>query len=642
MPRNKQRVFTDYQPDISIEFPYPEIDDNQWSSLGQALYTLIQTNLGNRSNLDQQLNVWNAMYEMREASGTDDTPAPDSPNPPPPIVATAVDEFASRIAGSAILPRPFLVRGNDPVASDNAHIVEQFYNNEWQKNSWEKSIRTAIHLAARDGTSIMGVFWETKIVERIHRIDQQRPDGTIGKVNKRVKTVQYNAPKLVPVELRDFLLFPAHAISKEEADAAVHKMYMSEPQLQAMVNSGVLDEEMVERALSFTNTAQGDLTFDQQGYSTYEINNLINVADVSVAAPEGIKMNRGPIRVWKIHTSLFDLDGDGVTEENVFWLHDQSHLLLGYAPYEYWGCRPYFEYAPLERPNRFYGISIPSRVEPYFIECRAQQLMRLEVLDKIMTQPYYRTAGVKLPPEDQKTAQLNIITIPKDAGPNPIGLMPIPEYPASSLQEQQYLTSQAERVVGAPQAPGSPPGSGMGTSGGNNRGSARQAQNQAVLQSQQTNMVLSRTRTWMLDIFQFIHLLYKQYGPDQMSVVNRSQEGVNSVTLPKEILNLDYTLGIAGQGGPLDKERTQELWQTLYQLVIQNPIVQSNPQLLYNAFTSLLETYDIPEITRIAGTMEDVKKYQEQQAAAAQAAQQAELMKQVLSHTNVKGGGSAS
>ena len=640
MARNKQRVFSEYQPDNSIEFPYPELESSQWSSLGESLYILVQNTLGNRAGLDQQLDVWNSYYEMREAYGSDDTPTPESPNPPPPIVATAVDEFASRISGSAILPRPYLVRGNDPVASDNAHIVEQFYNNEWQKNGWEQSIRTSIHLAARDGTSIMGVFWETKIIERIHRIDQQKPDGTTGKVNKRVKTVQYDAPKLFPVELRDFLLFPAHAISIEEADGVAHKMYMSEPQLQAMVNSGVLDDERVERALSFTNTAQGDLTYDQQGYSTYEINNLINVADTAVAAPEGIKMNRGPIRVWKIHTNLYDLDGDGVTEENVFWLHDQSHILLGYAPYEYWGRRPYFEYAPLERPNRFYGISIPSRVEPYYVECRAQQLMRLTVLDKILTQPYVRASGVKLPAEDQKTAELNIITIPKDMGPNPISLFPVPEYPSASLQEQQYLTQQAERVVGAPQTSGSPPGS--GSSGGMSRGSARQAQLQAAMQSQQTNMVLSRTRTWMLDIFQFIHLLYKQYGPDQMSVVNRSQEGVNSVTLPKEILNLDYTLGIAGQGGPLDKERTQELWQTLYQLVIQNPIVQSNPQLLYNAFTSLLETYDIPEITRIAGTMEDVKKYQEQQAAAAQAQQQAELMKQVLSHTNVKGGGSAS
>lgn len=637
MARNKQRVFSEFQPDNSIEYPFPEISDSQWTTLAQSLYTLVQTNLGNRASLDQQLDAWNAMYEMREAYADDDTPAPDSPNPPPPIVATAVDEFASRISGSAILPRPFLVRGNDPVATDNAHIVEQFYNKEWADNQWEDNIRTCIHLAARDGTAIMGVFWENKIVERVHRIDQQQPDGSTRKVSKRVKTIAYDAPKLVPVELRDFVLFPVHAISIEEADAVAHKMYMSEPLLTSMVNSGVLDEEMVERALRFTNTAQGDLTYDQQGYSTYEINNLINVADISVAAPDGIKMNRGPIRVWKIHTSLFDLDGDGVTEENVFWLHDQSHILLGYAPYEYWGSRPYFEYAPMERPNRFYGISIPSRVEPYYIECRAQQLNRLTILDKIMTQAYTRVQGVKLPPEDMKTAQLNIITIPKDAGPNPIGLMPVPEYPAASLQEQQFLTQQAERVIGAPQVPGVLPGSGM--SGGANRGSARQAQNQAAVQSQQTNMALSRTRTWMLKIFKFIHLLYKQYGPDQMNVVDRSQDGVNTVVLPKEVLNLDYTLGIAGQGGPLDKERTQELWQTLYQLVAQNPIVQANPQLLYNAFVSLLETYDIPEITRIAGTMEDVKKFQEQQAASAQAQQQAELTKMVLSHTKVENKG---
>jgi hypothetical protein len=632
MARNKFKTTTSNQPDTLVTLPQGSITDNQWSSLADSLYTLIQMNLSNRTGLDNQLDKGNALYEMRAAQEDSDTPIPGSPTVMVPLVASVVDEFASRTAGSAILPRPLLIRGNDPVSADSAHLVEQFYNSEYQKHKWESNFRTGIHLGGRDGTSVMGVFWRDEDVERVVLADALQPDGTTKKVHQRIRMKKHSEPQFIPIELRDFMLIPAYAISIEDADAVARKIYMGEAQIQAMVNAGTLDADMCEAALSFVNTAQGDLSYDQQGYSTYTINNRIDVVDVSVAQPDGIKMNRGPIRVWQIHSSQYDMDGDGVPEENIFWLHDQSHILMGWAPYEYLGGRPYFEYAPYERPNRFYGFSIPERTQSFQDEADVQQLTRLEVLDRILNPTYLKLSGVKIAPEDMKLGLTNVLTV---GAPNALTMLEQPRFPAESMQEQQNLSSQADRIAGAPAqgGTGSPSGQNMNMGG---KQSAKAASQFAAIQGAQTNMIIARTRDWMLRCFEFAHMLYKQYGQDQMAVVTGEDGGTKKVTVPKELLSLDYTLGIAGQGGPLDKESRRQDWQILYQLLMQSPLVQGNLERVYAVLSSLLECYEVTEITRLIGTVDEAKQQQQSQAAGAQAKAQQDMALQILSHTDLK------
>lgn len=632
MARNKQKMWVDQQPDSSIELPFPKITADQWEGMSSTLNTLIDINLSNREELDNQLDRGNAMYEMRAADHGNDTPYPGSANVMVPLIASVVDEFASRISGTAILPRPLLVRGNDPVSADQAHTVEQFYNGEYQRNCWEEKIRTGIQLGGRDGTSVMGVFWKQEVYERVVKADSPMPDGTMSKKSQRIRMIKYDAPELVPIELRDFVLIPAYAISINTADAVCWKRYMGEAQLTAMVNADVLDEEMVEKALSYVNEAQGDLSYDRQGTSPYTINNRINVVDTSVAGPAGIKMNRGPIRVWQIHSSLFDMDDDGVSEENIFWFHDESRTMIGWAPYEYWGERPFFECAPFERPNRFYGFSIPERIQALQEEADVQHLTRLEVLDRVLNPTHYATSGAKLAQEDQKLGVLNVIRVQNK---DDLGYIQMPPIPEASLQEEQYLTQLADRVVGAPQAGGQPSQSGGGMSGGG-RVSARAAQQNAAIQGLQTNMVISRTRLWMLKIFQFAHMLYKQYGKDQMDAIGQSADGTKRITVPKEILGLDFTLGVAGQGGPLDKESRRQDWQVIYQLLMQNPLVQGDVGHIYGITASLLETFEVTEITRLIGTLDEAKQKQAQQQAAAQEKEKQDQVIQLLSHTKVE------
>jgi hypothetical protein len=638
MARNKQRNFTEYQPEHDIELPKASIDEDVWTGIGSSLYNLIILTIGNRSRLNRQLDVGNAYYEQRDTVEKvgEDIPSPGSPTTLTPLVAVAVDEFASRISGTVLVERPVIVRGNDTPANENQHAVEQFYNNKYTDLMWDEAIDTCIQLGGRDGTAIMRVTWKDYTTERVHRVLQEMPDGTQKRVSQRIKSRAYSDVEWRPIELRDFLVIPNEARSVEEADAVCEKIYMDEPLLQSMVEQGTLDADAVERALYSVNPGQSELYTDPQGVSTYTINNLIDVGDISVSTVNGLKMNRGPIRVWEIHTDLYDMDGDGVSEENVFWIHDQTQILLGWAPFEYEGGRPYFNYAPWPYANRFYGSSIPLRVQPYQDEADAQQLARLEALDRINIPVYQVEESVTIRESDKKLSTLEILRVP-DGSNNPIKLIQPPAYPENSLQEQQQIQMQADRVVGAPQSASVPNPGDMQKAGGG-RQSARAAQSQAQVQSQQTNKVLKRTRRWMLKMFKYTNGLYKQYGPGQMEVVVQAQEGAQKVTLPKEVLSLDYTFSVAGIGGPMDKEKNQEMAQGLYQQLMGNPLVQGDLSLVYNITAMLLESHDVPEVTRYIGTMENAKQKEQQRQQAQQAQQQAEMTKQVLSHTDIKGG----
>lgn len=191
----------------------------------------------------------------------------------------------------------------------------------------------------------------------------------------------------------------------------------------------------------------------------------------------------------------------------------------------------------------------------------------------------------------------------------------------------------AERLVGAPQTAGQPSQSGGGMQSGGKQ-SARAAQQNAAIQGMQTNMIIAKTRLWIRKIFEFTHILYKQYGKDEMSAVGDSADGTKKVIVPKEILSLDYTLGIAGQGGPLDKETRRQDWQVLYQLLMQSPLVQGNLERVYAVLSSLLETYEVTEITRLIGTMDDAKQQQQSQQAAAQQKAQQDMQLAVMEHTD--------
>jgi hypothetical protein len=594
---------TEYQPEAPVSLPIPKISDATWQTLGETAMILIDINLDNRSALDESLSLWNSMYEMRVEPRN--SPWPDAANLSIPMVPAQVEEFVARVGGSVLLPRPFSVRGNDSNSSVYSHAVEQFYNGKYTQNKWDDAFFTGIHLSARDGVTVMEIMWEQSTYERTFIADSMDEQGQPTKIKQKVKFTQYNDPKLRPVELRDLLLIPAYSVSIEAADAVCRKEYLGEADLRKLVNSGVLDAERVEFALSHVSTAQGDLSYDRQGYSTYTIGGKIDVVDVAVAPPDGVKMERGPIEIWRIHTNQYDLDNDGVPEENILWVHDRSRTLLGYTPFEYLQGRPFKSLAPFPRPNRFYGFSIPERLKDLQEELNAQHNGRLDTMDWLLNPTVIKEPSVRLREEDMGMGPGIMI----DAKVGQIGFLTPPEIPQSSWTEEQSIMMYAQAIMGAPAAMGPQQ---QQSSGGNR--SARSAQQNAAVAGLPTNIILKRVRSWMQECFEYIHGLYIQYGKDQMEAVDHSPGGAQKIELPKEILSLDYTLSIAGQGGPLDKENRRNDLLMFASFLQNNPLVQGNLPRIWALTALIAETYDLPEVTKFIGTMEEAQQQGQQQA----------------------------
>ena len=147
-----------------------------------------------------------------------------------------------------------------------------------------------------------------------------------------------------------------------------------------------------------------------------------------------------------------------------------------------------------------------------------------------------------------------------------------------------------------------------------------------------SNMVNLRCRKWLLRNFKFIHSLYQQYAPDQMETVSQTSAGAQKVIIPKEILGLDFTLGIAGLGGALDKESRRTDMMMLGQWLMQTPLLQGNLPRIWTMARLVAETFDIPEVTALIGTMDDAIEQAKSQAEAAQAQEKKEFLMQILSH----------
>lgn len=633
-------------PDAPLSLPAIKLTPQQRTELGITIRQLIDVNLGNRTGWDRQLDINNSIYEMRKAPT--DVPWPNAANICLPIVHSAVNEYVSRINGTVFVPRLLTVRGNDPIASQYAHLSEQYYNAQNDKLAWSDVWETCVHLSARDGVAYSLCFWELSTHEETRYSWQpvMGPDGqpVMGddgepqqqKVAQQLSFVDYDGPKFYAGESRDVVRIPNFAPTIAAADAVAIKFYMSEAEMRKLIAAGIFDEETVEAILGYDSSGQGELSWDPQGYKTYTIGGLINVSDVSVAPPAGIPMTRGPVQMWMVFTKQFKFTEKAGFQEVVAWVHDRSRLCPGVAPFEYWKGRPIFPLALIPRPNRIEGFALPQILQGIQEEADTQHNQRLNWMDMLLQPVRWRTSGARISDEDRVFGPGTEMRVMKK---DDFGFYDFADRTQSTVQEEQLLLQYKDMATGAPQT-GSIPQPGGG--GGNQR-SARAAQTAAAIQSMMTNLVLRRVRAFVLQNFEYAASLTQQYGTNQVQAVEQNAQGAKTLTLPKEVLMLDYTYGVTGSGGPLDKEQRRQDMMLLTQLLLSTPLaalLQGNLPRVWTLARALLETFDIPEVTTYIGTMQEAMQQQQaQQEAAAQqqqAMQQAELMKQVFAHTDFK------
>jgi hypothetical protein len=625
---------SEIRPERALGF---EPDSPEWAGMASSIYQGIISSLADRTDFDTLLDYYNDLYEMN--IGPTNLPWPGAPSVAVPLIRTQLETVVSRLISAVFVPRLFVVNGNTKEAAGTQHEVERFYNADFRKRNLLDPCLTGVHLTARDGVSIMENVWTRKEVKRKVLVYKDKVDAKgVPEIDKDGKIVKEKSVEMMkvtevdafdpqPVEVRDFIIMPAWARSIESAEAVAIKKYLTQNELQQMINAGTLDEEWTEKAWGYTSNGDNELGSDPQGTATYELGGTINVGDAGTdsIASDGkpLEKLRGGLRVWRVHSNQFDLDGDGLAEENVFWVHDGSQFLLGWAPYEYWhGKRPFSSLCIMPRPNRFYGFGIPESLRGLQEEASAQHNQRLAYMDLIISPPRYKVAGTKFQDEEKRWGPNTEVEV---ASKDDYGFVSLPEVPTSSWQEESMLIRYAEQLTG------------IGSPGQPMTGNAKQSSKQQQAYQQSSNIRLDlmamQVRKWLEDILWQWHHLNLQYGPDQFTTSTQSQNGEpTKLQLDKQVLAQDYDLAVAGMSGRLDADSRRDDILTLYSLLMQNPLVQGNLSRVWSTTALVLDEYNRPDVQAIIGTMQDAMQQQQAVAQAQQAQMEMQLKLAAVNH----------
>lgn len=614
-------------------------DSSLWAVYGTSIYEGIVNSLSDRTNFDELLDYYNDLYEMNISPTS--TPWPNAPSVCVPLVRTQVEAVVARLASAVFVPRLFVVNGNTQEAASSQHEVERYYNAEFRKRRILDKLLVGLHLCARDGTAIMENVWKKKTVKRkvlvYVPIMDENGAPTFDKNGKPVREksieemtiTEIDAFDPQPVELRDFIVGPAWATSIESAEFVAVKKMLTQNELQQMVNAGTLDADWTERAWAYLTQGDNDLDSDPQGTATYQLGGTINVGDAGTMDPAGEnepgQKLRGALRVWRVHSDQFDLDGDGLAEENVFWIHDESQFLLGWAPYEYWhGRRPFSALCLMPRPNRFYGFGIPESLRGLQEEASAIHNQRLAFMDLILSPPRYRVAGTKFEDQEKRWGPNTEVEVSQQGD---YGFIALPDVPASTWSEESMLIRYAGQLTGI-DGPGQP-------MVGNTKVPAKQQQMYQQSANIRLDLMALQVREWIEDILWQWHHLNLQYGPDQFTTSQVNQQGQpEKLMLDKEVLAQDYDMAVAGMSGPLDRDSRRDDTLTLYSLLMQNPLIQGNLQRIWATTQMVLEEFNRPDVPNLIGTAQDAMQQQQAQQQAAQRQQQQQLQQTMLEHAN--------
>ena len=612
-------------------------DEPNWSGLGVSIYEGITNSLGDRSDFDKLLDYYNDLYEMNV--GPVSTPWPNAPSIAVPLVRTQLETVVSRLVSAVFVPRLFVVNGNTKEAAGTQHEVERYYNADFRKRHLLENFITVLHLSARDGVGIMENVWTRKEVKRKVLVYKTKfkKDGTpeIGEDGKPVKeksvedmtVTEIDAFDPQPVELRDFIVMPAWSKSIESAEAVAVKKYLTQNELQQMINAGTLNQEWTEKAWAYVTQGDNDLNSDPQGTATYELGGTISIGDAGtdsiVSDGEPLEKLRGALRVWRVHSNQYDLDGDGLAEENVFWVHDQSQFLLGWSPYEYWhGKRPFSALSIMPRPNRFYGFGVPESLRGMQEEASAQHNQRLAYMDLILSPPRYKVAGTKFENQEQRWGPNTEVEV---ANKDDYGFVTMPEVPVSSWTEEGMLLKYSGMLTGVESA-GQPMQGGSKTP-------AKQQQMYQQSANIRMDLMAMQVRKWVEDVLFQWHHLNLQYGPDQFTTQTQNQQGQpEKLQLDKQVLAQDYELAVAGMSGPLDRDNRRSDTLTLYSLLMQNPLVQGNMARVWSTTMMVLEEFNRPDVPAIIGTMQDAQQQQQQMAQMAEQQMQMQMKLAAINH----------
>lgn len=614
--------------DAAIQFSHDQrrLSLAERAALSNDLMQGTNAALGGREPLENNLRAWLQMYEMVPPE-LENEPWPESSNITLPIIPTQIESMLAYIVSKVLVPRLIIVTGNNPQAQQVAYQAERYYAVELVKQrgrtTWYEELGHWIHLGLRDGVGYLEAPWRRlkikrkitqmtpRVIDGVPIVDPETGQPIQDPVEHEIEMTKYDDVMWLARQLKDVILLPSSAPSVEEAAAVAVVEWIYEDQFSAMLADseergvGEFYEDAIEDALSYIEDGTSDdIASDRQGDYDKTEGGQINTGNAQGSHTSKFFKLRGPVKVFRWHSRQYDMDKDGIAEENIFYYHDRIQRMLGWMPYEYMvGERPIFEFSPNPRPTEAIGFSTIQRLGPMSAEISKQYNDRNNAVDIKMSPPKIIKDGTKLLTNDMMYGP----GVTWEGEEGSISFPVMPDIPVASFQQEAETKQYITELTGM-----NAPAIGAQSSG---RRTATENRIQAASTSTRNDLIVMRFRVALRALINFTHRLKLQYLPEAPLT---GSDNSGPFTMPKEVLAQDLRIDVSGASDPLDAATRLSQDVGIYQALSTNPLVASNVVHLYYLTRKLLEDAGTQNIEQIIGTAEEAQQLQQAQQQAAQ------------------------
>lgn len=599
-----------------MSFVTPRISEERWSEIETYITNVLTQAIADRAELDARLKIYNDLYEG-VVPANKEIPWPGCANINVPITQEMLDALHARLSKAALGVYPIvLVKGEDAAGVEVERKLENYYATLSNSINLDEVASQATFLALRDGVGIIKVFWD----RRTRRVKTRKMKPLLDETGAPIidprngsllreesveidEVVEYDNVRCTVVELKDFYVLPAHAydISRHYAKGVAERVWMRRDEIMQRAKGGDFDKEAVKRLFSGSSTKRATIepehadhmgvsaTVDTPGFEEYEMFDVY--------------MN-------------YDLDNDGYEEECVFTVCPDFNVLVRAEVFPYWHqLRPYVPIIPWPRPRRFYGFSVPQRLEPIQRELNAIHNQRLDAVTLRLSPPMLITRSAVMR-GDAAQAWGPLARIEVNSRED-VDVLTLPDINPSSFSEETILRQYAERVVGLYDL-----NTPRGTGSRRTRAEIGAIQQEGMVRFDYMMKMIQRS---IVKVFEQIHQLKIQYMPEREVFEAVGIDGVQKFELTREEMLANIRFIANGDLPVSDKERNRQDAYFLYQALMGNPLVQGDLRRVHHVTKELIEAWEKKAPEKFIGTEQE-------------AVQQMQMMQQMAAQTAPRGG----
>lgn len=404
-------------------------------------------------------------------------------------------------------------------------------------------------------------------------------------VEKVEKT--FEGPCVENVSLEDLVIVGGEG-SIEDADAVIHRQYLTASELHALADRKIFEEKAVESIIESGPTSRDG-----------EANSLKSkrVANGGEAAVES-DANLDVYEVLEAHIKI-DVDGSGINSDVIIWCSRTCEDILR-ATYarrvEATGKRPFIKVDFFERKQSTYGMGLIEVLHPLTTELDAMHNMRIDYgLLSTMPFGFYRASSNIDPTQLQLEPGM---LIPVDDPQRDVHFPQLGNRSVFAAQEEQSLQTMVEKLTGISDLS-------LGVMSGS-QGATRTATGARALQQEANsnlNVHLRRLNKGWSKLLEALYHLTAQRMPDGLEfriTGDNGQEYFKNVM--REDIAGDFDFEISANSATSNPAVREQVAQQVLQLA-------SNPLDLQLGIVTPAERFEAVKNTMVAMGVKDYAKF---------------------------------